>query len=56
MIRLANGKYQMQNVGSANYANAGNRPPIGSTVEGRSVPDQWVIQETRVRGQFTYVT
>ena len=56
MIRLANGKYQLQNVGSANYANILNRPPVGTTVEGRTSPTQWVIRETRVRGQYTYVS
>ncbi|KIP04273.1 hypothetical protein PHLGIDRAFT_15308 [Phlebiopsis gigantea 11061_1 CR5-6] len=56
VTRLGNGKYQLQNVGSANYANVVSRPPVGSTVEGRNAPTQWVIQETRVRGQYTIAT
>ena len=53
VVALANGRYQIKSVGSANFANAGNRPPEGTTVEGRSDPQQWNIQETRVRGQYT---
>ncbi|KAK7680335.1 hypothetical protein QCA50_016575 [Cerrena zonata] len=56
VIRLANGKYQLQNVGSANYANVLNRPPVGTTIEGRNTPTQWVIQETRAKDQFTIAT
>ncbi|KAK7686068.1 hypothetical protein QCA50_010880 [Cerrena zonata] len=56
VIRLANGKYQLQNVGSAQYANVMNRPPVGTTVEGRNTATQWVIQATRVRDQYTIAT
>ena len=50
---LGNGKHEIKSVGSANYANAGNRPPEGAKVEGRSAAEQWTIQETRVQGQYT---
>lgn len=56
VIQLGNGKYHIQNVGNASYANVGNRAPEGSVVEGRTQAQQWAIQETRVRGQFTIST
>ncbi|KAE9383166.1 hypothetical protein BT96DRAFT_929974 [Gymnopus androsaceus JB14] len=56
VIRLGNGKYNFQNVASGSYANTGSRPPVGTTVEGRPSPVQFVIQETRVKNQFTIST
>ncbi|KAI0928907.1 hypothetical protein AcV5_006329 [Taiwanofungus camphoratus] len=53
VTKLGNGKYQINNVSHASYANAGNRPASGATVQGRAQVEQWVIQETRVRGQYT---
>ena len=35
------------------FAVAGNRAGVDAVVEGRSNTQQWVGQETRVKGQFT---
>jgi hypothetical protein len=51
--KLSNGNYTIKNVGQNMFAVAGNRAGEGSVVEGRSNTQQWVIQETRVKGQFT---
>jgi hypothetical protein len=37
------------------FAVAGSRAAQGGVVQGRSAPQQWDVQETRVRGQFMYV-
>jgi hypothetical protein len=39
------------------FAVAGSRAGAtqGGVVQGRSTPQQWDVQETRVRGQFMYV-
>lgn len=53
-MRLRNGRYNIQSFGSINHAHVGNRPRVGDAVEGRSTADQWIIQETNVKGQYTY--
>ena len=52
---LGNGKYTIKNLQQASFANAGNRASAGATVEGRAQQQQWEIQETRVKGQYTFV-
>jgi len=51
--KLSNGNYTIKNVGNSAFAVAGTRAAEGSVVEGRSTAQQWVLQETRVKGQFT---
>jgi len=51
--KLSNGNYTIRNVDNNMYAVAGNRAGEDAVVEGRSNIQQWVIQETRVKGQFT---
>jgi len=51
--KLSNGNYTIKNVGNNVFAVAGTRAAEGSVVEGRSNSQQWVVQETRVKGQFT---
>lgn len=53
---LGNGKYTIKNLQQASFANAGNRASAGATVEGRAQQQQWEIQETRVKGQYTIAT
>jgi hypothetical protein len=56
VIKLRNGRYNIQNFGNINYAHVGNRPRAGDAVEGRSASDQWIIKESSVNGQYTYVS
>ncbi|KAF8816764.1 hypothetical protein BYT27DRAFT_7181198 [Phlegmacium glaucopus] len=53
---LSNGNYTIKNVGNNMFAVAGNRAGEDAVVEGRSNSQQWKIQETRVKGQFTIAT
>jgi len=54
--KLSNGNYTIKSVANNMFAVAGNRAAENATVEGRSSSQQWVIQETRVRGQYTIAT
>ncbi|KZT21358.1 hypothetical protein NEOLEDRAFT_1073434 [Neolentinus lepideus HHB14362 ss-1] len=56
VTELGNGNYTFQNVGNASYASAGHRSKVGNYVEGRSQPQQFSVQETRVKGQYTIAT
>ncbi|OSX57308.1 hypothetical protein POSPLADRAFT_1041779 [Postia placenta MAD-698-R-SB12] len=53
IVQLGNGKYTIQNQDNASYANCGHRSSPGDEVVGRRNGQQFSIQETRVRGQYT---
>ncbi|KAH9837983.1 uncharacterized protein C8Q71DRAFT_723224 [Rhodofomes roseus] len=50
---LGNGKFTIENVENASYANAGSRAAVGATVVGRGSSQQVIIVETRKRDVFT---
>ncbi|KAJ7088264.1 hypothetical protein C8R44DRAFT_892805 [Mycena epipterygia] len=50
---LNNKRYTIKNHGFSNFAACDTRPNLGDSVSGRSRNKQWIIKETRVRGQFT---
>ncbi|KAH9923825.1 uncharacterized protein B0H18DRAFT_1120185 [Fomitopsis serialis] len=53
VVRLGNGKYTVENVEQASYANAGPRSPAGGYVVGRGTSQQLAIQETRRKDVYT---
>ncbi|KAF9813296.1 hypothetical protein IEO21_05680 [Rhodonia placenta] len=53
VVQLGNGKYTIQNQTHASYANCGFRASQGDEVAGRNGQQQFIIQETRVRGHYT---
>ncbi|TFY68403.1 hypothetical protein EVJ58_g1033 [Rhodofomes roseus] len=53
VVRLGNGKFTIENVENASYANAGSRAAVGATVVGRGSSQQVIIVETRKRDVFT---
>ncbi|KAF7372439.1 hypothetical protein MVEN_00105200 [Mycena venus] len=50
---LNNKKYTIKNHGFSNFAACEARADSGANVSGRSRQQQWIIKETRVKGQFT---
>ncbi|KAF8176475.1 hypothetical protein BJ912DRAFT_1146845 [Pholiota molesta] len=54
--KLSNGNHTIKSVGNNMFAVAENRAGEDTAIEGRSSSQQWVIQETRVKGHFTIAT
>ncbi|KAJ7088265.1 hypothetical protein C8R44DRAFT_819362 [Mycena epipterygia] len=50
---LNNKKYTIKNHGFSKSAACDTRPASGDNVSGRSRNQQWIIKETRTKGQFT---
>ena len=50
---LNNKKYTIKNHGFSNFAGCETRADKGDSVRGRERNKQWIIKETRVKGQFT---
>ena len=50
---LNNKKYTIKNHGFSNFASCETRAETGDSVRGRERNKQWIIKETRVKGQFT---
>ncbi|KAJ7738221.1 hypothetical protein DFH07DRAFT_1064566 [Mycena maculata] len=53
LLSGGNKKYTIKNHGFSNYAACETRAEAGATVSGRSRNQQWIIKETRTKGQFT---
>ncbi|CCM01101.1 uncharacterized protein FIBRA_03149 [Fibroporia radiculosa] len=53
IVQLGNGKYTFQNQTHASYASCGNRASLDAEIVGRDRPQQFAIQEGRVRGRYT---
>ncbi|PCH36471.1 hypothetical protein WOLCODRAFT_108759 [Wolfiporia cocos MD-104 SS10] len=53
VVRLGNGKYTIENQTHASYANVGPRASVGADVVGRGHKQQFDIQETRKKDQYT---
>ncbi|CCM01102.1 uncharacterized protein FIBRA_03150 [Fibroporia radiculosa] len=53
IVQLGNGKYSIQNQSYASYANCGRRAALDAEVVGRNQQQQFMIQETRIRGRYT---
>ncbi|KZT18120.1 hypothetical protein NEOLEDRAFT_1184555 [Neolentinus lepideus HHB14362 ss-1] len=56
LSELGNGRYTIQNVGHANYANTGHQGTVGTQVAGWPDAQQFSIQETNVKGRYTIAT
>lgn len=52
VVQLGNGKYTIQNQTHASYACCGPRAPLGGEVVGKYTSQQFIIQETRIRGHY----
>ncbi|KAF8149322.1 hypothetical protein K438DRAFT_2027407 [Mycena galopus ATCC 62051] len=50
---LNNKKYTIKNHGFSNFAACETRAESGACVNGRNCQQQWIIKETRIKGQFT---
>jgi len=50
---LNNRKYHIKNHGFSNSAGCDNRAEKGDSVRGRGRNQQWIIKESRIRGQYT---
>jgi len=50
---LNNRKYSIKNHGFANFAGCDTRAEMGDNIRGRVRNQQWIIKETRIKGQFT---
>jgi hypothetical protein len=50
---LNNKKYTIKNHGFSSFAACETRAEKGDSVRGRERNQQWIIKETRVKGQFT---
>jgi hypothetical protein len=52
---LNNKKYLIKNHGFASFAGCDTRAEKGDNIRGRQRNQQWIIKETRIKGQFTSV-
>ncbi|KAJ7093540.1 hypothetical protein C8R44DRAFT_396185 [Mycena epipterygia] len=50
---LNNKRYTIKNHGFSNFAGCDTRPTLSDRISGRSRTKQWIIKETRIKGQFT---
>ncbi|KIM74672.1 hypothetical protein PILCRDRAFT_828003 [Piloderma croceum F 1598] len=52
-VERHNRKYSVKNLGFANFAGCDTRAEKGDNLRGRVRNQQWIIKETRIKGQFT---